>query len=102
MKTAETKSASHQQPNTAAKSFFNQEQEQAFFSETSSDRSSFFPSTTPNPIQFKSTVEETPFFSPSPATVQAKCATCEAEEQSQLGAESSTEPPRVQRTPAFE
>lgn len=102
MKTAETKSASHQQANTAAKSFFNQEQEQAFFSETSSDRSSFFPSTTPNPIQFKSTVGETPFFSPSPATVQAKCATCAAEEQSQLGAESSTEPPRIQRTPAFE
>ena len=101
MKTAETKSAA-QQHNTAAQSFFNQGQEQAFFSEQATDHNSFFPSTTPTPIQFKSIAGETPFFAPAPAVLQAKCATCEAEEQAQVAKEPTAEPPTVQRTPAFE
>jgi hypothetical protein len=102
MKTAETKSAS-QQHKTAAQSFFNQGQEQTFFSAQASDRSSFFPSTASNPIQFKSLSESIPFFSPtSTATIQAKCATCETEEKSQTEAPQTAEPPSVQKMPAFE
>jgi DNA uptake protein ComE-like DNA-binding protein len=102
MKTAETKSAS-QQHKMAAQSFFNQGQEQTFFSAQTSDRSSFFPSTASNPIQFKSLSESIPFFSPSPAaTIQAKCATCEAEEKSQTEAPQTTELLSVQKMPAFE
>jgi hypothetical protein len=103
MKTAETKSAPSQSHNTAAKSFFNQGQEQAFFSENSSDRSPFFPSTASDQIQFKFISGSTPFFSPAPTlTLQPKCADCEAEEQSQVGKEPAAEPPTVQRMPAFE
>jgi hypothetical protein len=102
MKTAETKSAS-QQHKTAAQFFFNQGQEQTFFSAQTSDRSSFFPSNDSNPIQFKSLSESIPFFSPtSTATIQAKCATCEAEEKSQTEVPQTAEPPSVQKMPAFE
>jgi Domain of unknown function (DUF4157) len=102
MKTAEAKSAS-QQPKTAAQSFFNQGQEHAFFSEQTSERTSFFPSTAPNLIQATSIAGQTPFFSPSPtATIQRKCTSCEAEEPSQVGKEPAAEPPTVQRMPGFE
>ncbi|MBD1848309.1 DUF4157 domain-containing protein [Cyanobacteria bacterium FACHB-63] len=103
MKTAETKSAAHQSHNTAEQSFFNQGQEQAFFSEPSADRTAFFPSTAPNLIQGKFISGATPFFaSAAPATLQRKCTTCEAEEGFQAGAESVAESPTVQRIPAFE
>jgi hypothetical protein len=101
MKTAETKSASHQPNNTAAKSFFNQGQEQTFFSENSSDRTSFFPSTASDQVQFKPIAGGRSFFSPASVALQAKCAACEAEEQA-AAKESMAEPPTLQRTPAFE
>ncbi len=102
MKTAETKSAA-QQHNTAAQSFFNQGQEQAFFSEHVGDRAAFFPSAAPNLIQGKFISGTTPFFaSPAPATLQRKCTTCEAEEVSQTGAKPVAESPTLQRMPAFE
>jgi hypothetical protein len=101
MKTAESKSTSYQPHKTATPSFFNQGQEQAFFSEHAGDRPSFFPSAESNPLQFKSIAGETPFFSPSPNSLQPKSATSEVEEQSQANTESPAESPTVQRTPTF-
>jgi len=100
MKTAETKSAA-QQHNTAAQSFFNQGQEQAFFSPASADLTQFFP-VAQSGIQAKFSSERSPFFSPTAtATIQQKCTTCDAEEQSRSSAPGA-EPPIVQRMTAFE
>ena len=106
MKTAETKST-HSQQHTAAnmqQPFFNQEQEGAFFSEQSSEYKPFFPGAdTSSFIQPKYASGHKPFFQPTTVPlIQAKCATCEAEEGEQQKEHSATERLNVQRMPAFE
>jgi Domain of unknown function (DUF4157) len=102
MKTAEPKSAA-QQHKTSAQSFFNQGQEQSFFSAHTSEQTSFFPTNAQNLVQPKAISGQVPFFSQtSVPTIQQKCATCESEESSQREAALTPEPPTVQKMPGFE
>ncbi len=103
MKATETKSSHSQQHATAKQPFFNQGQENTFFSERPSEYRPFFPfSSTSSFIQPKYAPEHKPFFQPAAVPfIQAKCATCEAEERKQQK-EQSAETLTVQRMPAFE
>ncbi len=106
MKTAETKSTHSQQHNSTntQQPFFNKEQEGAFFSEQSSEYKPFFPGAdTSSFIQPKYVSGDKPFFRPATVPlIQAKCATCEAEEGEQQKEQSAAETLDVQRMPAFE
>jgi hypothetical protein len=102
MKATETKSTHSQQHGAADKSSASQEQERAFFSESTFERSPFFNPAGGVGVQAKVGNDRPSFFQPArvPA-VQMKCAACEAEEREQAG-ELDSEMPTVQRMPAFE
>jgi hypothetical protein len=102
MKATETKSTHSQQHGATDKSSASQEQEHAFFSESTSERSPFFNPAAGVGLQAKFVSDRTPFFQPTrvPA-VQMKCAACEAEEREQAEG-SNAEALTVQRMPAFE
>ncbi|BAY90664.1 MULTISPECIES: eCIS core domain-containing protein [unclassified Tolypothrix] len=103
MKTTENKSTSSQQHAKADQSWGVQERDQAFFSESAPQQTAFFDPGAASWVQPKFIGERSLFFSPSTtATIQRKCATCEAEAKSQLGAEPAAETPNIQRMPAFE
>ncbi|MGB5633045.1 MAG: hypothetical protein WBM86_09745 [Waterburya sp.] len=84
MKATETKSNHSQHHGAADTSFFNQEQESSFFSESTSEQPVFFQPGGLSHIQPKLIAGARSFFQPSRVpTIQAKCAECEAEEQQQ-------------------
>ncbi|MUG97774.1 DUF4157 domain-containing protein [Scytonema sp. UIC 10036] len=100
MKTTENKSSYSQQYTTADRSSVKSEWDRAFFSNPPSEQTPFFRPGAASWVQTKSIGERSSFFSPSPTpTIQRKCKTCEAEEQSQVD---GVELPTVQLMPAFE
>jgi hypothetical protein len=102
MKATETKSTHSQQHGAADKSSASQEQEHAFFSESTSERSPFFNPTAGVGVQAKLAGNSAPFFQPARVSaIQMKCTACEAEEREQAEG-SNAEALTVQRMPAFE